>query len=217
MSKKRDFEECLPEIIEVVDLYQSRWTLVYYSWQDVKQDILKHIFKKWHTYNPKFSLRGWVARVVQNQIKNALRDRYYIYQPPCLKCEFRLGENGCKMYGEVSSKCPLYKKYLNQKVDASNLYFPVSYEQANYDAKQQFSCTPQDFVANIYTVISGVHKDIFVLFYESGFSTTKIARNIQVSGMDFKEKFDFVKESIKDTYEVAKEILEDKKISMGLE
>lgn len=211
------FEEALPDFNDVLKLYRGRWTLSSYSWEDLQQDIRIHAYKKWHLYNQDKPLKPWAARLIQNYIKNALRNRYYIYQAPCLKCEMFLGDNQCKLYGEVGTKCSLYKKFLEQKGNASNVNFPVSYEQSNYDAPQNFSCTTKEFSENLYLVLSGVHKEIFHLFYESGFSTTKIARHIYVSGMEFKDKFDFIKDSLEETKNVARDIILDKKISMGLD
>lgn len=213
----RSFEECLPEFDEVLKLYRGRWTLAIYDWDDLAQDIRAHAFKKWHLYDQKYPFKPWAARLIQNQIKNALRDRYYIYQSPCLKCKFFLGEGQCKMYGEVSTKCSLYAKFTQQKSDASNINFPVSYENSNYDSAQDFSCTPKEFADDLYSMLSGVNIKIFHLFYESGFSTTKIARSIQVSGSNFKQRFELVQDSLKESQELAKTIIADKKISMGLD
>lgn len=210
------FEEALPIFNQVLALYKYRWTLACYDWEDLSQDIRIHFFEKFNQYDQTKSLKPWSARLIQNYIKNELRNRYYIYQAPCLRCPMFTGENGCKLYGEVSIKCKLYKKFFDQKANASNVNFPVSYEQSNYDAEQDFSCTPKDFADSLYVSLSGVHKQIFFLFYESGFSTTKIAKNIQVSGANFKMRFELVEDSLKTSQEIAKDIIQDKKISMGL-
>lgn len=211
-----EFEEALPEINRVIALYRGRWTLAYYSWEDLAQDIRIHAFKKWKLYDQNKPLANWVATVTQNYMKNELRNRYYIFQPPCLKCAMHLGEGQCKLYGEVSVKCELFKKFMDQKGNAANVNFPVSYEQSNYDAKQDFTCTPKEFVTTLYDLISGLDKQIFHLSYASGFSSTKIARSIQASG-DFQQKFDYVEESLLKTKELARDIIEDKKICMGLD
>lgn len=210
------FEESLKTFDEVLDLYKSRWTLASYEWEDLKQDIRAHAFKKWHLFQQDKPLKPWAARLIQNFMKNELRNRYYRYQAPCLKCDMHLGDGGCKLYGDVSAKCALFKKFIEQKGSAANIHFPVSYEQSNYDAVQEFSCTPKDFAEDIYLCLSGVHKQIFHLFYESGFSTTRIARHIQVSGMDFNERFELIETSIDTSYKVAKEIVQEKRIAMGL-
>lgn len=211
------FEDCITEISRVIELYRGRWTLADYPWDDLAQDIKMHIFKKWHKYDQSRPLAPWVASVVQAQMKNALRDRYYIYQPPCLKCEFYLGDNGCKMFGKISNKCSIYAKYAEKKSVAANLYFPVSYEGSNYDATQQFSCSSNDFAKGISDTLSGVHKQIFHLFYTSGFSTTKIARHIKVSGYAFKDKMEFVEDSLEEAKSIAKMLIDEKRITMGLD
>lgn len=210
-------DEAMPEISRVIELYRSRWTLADYNFDDLKQDITLHIINKWHLYDQTKPLQPWVASVTQSQIKNELRNRYYIYQSPCLKCEMFLGEGQCKLYKEVSTKCKLYAKFVEKKGVAANLYFPVSYEQSNYDATQQFTYSSNDFATHISDALSGVHKQIFFLFYTSGFSTTKIARNIKVSGMALREKMEFIEDSLESTKEVAKDLIAEKRISMGLD
>jgi hypothetical protein len=209
-------EEGLVIFNEVLVLYRTRWTFAYYSWEDVSQDIRFHFCKKFHLYDQNRPLKPWCARLIQSQIKNQLRNRYYIYQAPCLKCEYFLGDNQCKKYGEVCKKCPIYKKFVEQKGHAANINFPVSYETVDYDTRQSFSCNAKDLCDTIHDALSGVHKDIFKMHYESGFCTVKIARSVLISGMSFKQKTYFIENSLKNTQEISKGIIEDKKISMGL-
>lgn len=210
-------EDCIVEINRIIELYRSRWTLADYPWDDVAQDIRMHIFKKWHLYDQTKPLAPWIASVTQAQMKNTLRNKYYIYQPPCLKCEMYLGEKQCQLYKSDLHKCKLYAKFEDKKGIAANLYFPVSYESSNYDATQQFSCSSTEFANGISNILSGVHKQIFNLFYNSGFSTTKIARQIKVSGYAFKDKMEFVEESLEGAKELAKMLIDEKRISMGLD
>lgn len=213
----KTFEDAIPTINKIIGLYRQKWTLSSYSYEDLSQDLRIRAYKKWHLFDPKKgSLEGWMARLTQNYIKNELRNKFYIYKSPCLRCEMFLGEDQCKLYGEVSTRCGLYAKFINQKENAANINFPVSYEQSEYDAKQTFSYGNHELVSEIYTQISGIQKDIFSLFYESGFSTTKIARTIRVSGFNFKSRVDFVDDSLSQTRETAAQIVENKKVSMGL-
>lgn len=211
------FEEGLSDFNEVLVLYKSRWTLADYSFQDLSQDIRIHACKKWHLYDQTKPLKPWAARLISNFIKNELRNRYYIYQSPCLKCEFFLGDGQCKMYKVCSSKCGPYKNFMDKKGQAAGLYFPVSYEQSNYDAVQQFTCSSSEFANSLGDMLSGIHKQIFHLFYASGFSTTKIARSIKISGQAFKGKMNFIEDSLSQTKEIARELIEEKKIVMGLD
>lgn len=211
------FEEGLKDFDEVLILYKSRWTLADYAWSDLAQDIRIHACEKWHLYDQTKPLKPWAARLISNFIKNELRNRYYIYQSPCLKCEMFLGEGQCKLYGECSKKCKLYKKFVDKKGQAAGLYFPVSYEGSNYDAVQQFTCSSTDFAGNLEGMLSGVHKQIFHLFNSSGFSTTKIARTMKISGCAFKEKMKFVESSLTETKNLARDLIEEKRIIMGLD
>jgi len=210
------FEESIPKINKVISLYRSRWTLQHYSYEDISQDILLHIYHKWHLYNQEKNLEPWIARLTQNFLKNEMRNKYYIHQKPCLRCPMYTQDDGCKLYGTVSSKCRLYKKFIEQKSEASNINFPVSYETSSYDSSQPFSCTPTEFTQGLNLIISGIDKEVFNLFFASGFSTTKIARHIHISGQNFNERFEIVEESLKNTQLLARDVIEDKKISMGL-
>lgn len=126
-----------------------------------------------------------------------------------------LGDNKCKMFDTDLKKCNLYANFLKNKKDAENIHFPVSYDAVAYDGHQSFSYDTKPLVNDIYKNLSGINSEIFQLFHESGFSYTKIAKMVEVSGMAFSRKFDFVKKSIDNTKKIAVELIQDKKISMG--
>lgn len=208
------FDEALPIFNEVLALYRGRWTLSSLPWEDVAQKIRIRAFKKFHLYDQAQPLKPWCARLIQHAISNELRDNYYIYKPPCLKCPMHLGDGHCKMFQDLE-KCSLYANFLKNKKNAENIHFPVSYEAISYDSNQNFSYDAGLLVDAIYKTISGIDAHIFDLFHASGFSYTKIARQTEISGMAFSRKFDFVKKSIDKTEKIAANIIEEKKISMG--
>lgn len=209
-------EEGLVQLDSVINIYRSKWTFAYYSWEDLSQDIRARVCKKWHTYDQEKPFKPWVLRLISNYIKNELRNRYYIYSAPCIKCEYYLGDDHCKKYDGRLSACSLYKKFIEQKANAANVNFPVSYELSNYEAQQSFYCSVSDFTTSLRHVISGVDLDIFNYFYESGFTPKIIAKNIKISGLNTKERVVFIEQSISGTKDKAKEILEDKKVFFGL-
>lgn len=209
------FEDALPILEEILKLYRRRWTFVHYPWEDLCQDIRIHLFGKFHLYDQQKPIRPWLSVAVHNFIINEIRNRWGRFQPPCARCELNLGENQCKLYGTNLKKCTLYKKYLGQRLQNHSVEFPFSYEAIEYDSQVELSHQPRDFINSLYENISGNHKHVFMLFYESGFSTTKIAKTISISGLNFSGRFNFVELSLKESREKGAEILEDKKIAMG--
>lgn len=208
------FDEAIPILNKMLDLYRVRWTLKAVPYEDIEQKIRLHVFKKWHLYNQSKDLRPWLARLIQHQLKNELRNEYYNYLPPCRRCPMFLGDDHCKIY-KSPNKCSLYIKYKKTKQVKENMQFAISYETIPYDSPQPFSSDLTPIVQSIYDEIQGFDKKIFNMFFESGFSTTRIAQEVQVSGMAFSKSFEMVKVSLDRTKVVAQDILKDQKMIMG--
>tara|TARA_A100001201_G_C4091731_1_gene202359 strand:+ start:87 stop:770 length:684 start_codon:yes stop_codon:yes gene_type:complete len=130
-SKKISFEDSIDLIDEELTKRKGKWSLTTISWmdyEDVKQIIRVHIYKKWHLYDPKKPLAPWLNRIISNQIKNIIRNNYGNYTRPCLKCEASDGEDGCEIYEKQCRKCPLYDYWHNHKKRAHDTKLPVSLE-----------------------------------------------------------------------------------------
>ena len=77
-SKKISFEDSIDLIDEELTKRKGKWSLTTISWmdyEDVKQIIRVHIYKKWHLYDPKKPLAPWLNRIISNQIKNIIRNK----------------------------------------------------------------------------------------------------------------------------------------------
>jgi DNA-directed RNA polymerase specialized sigma24 family protein len=130
-SRKRTFEECIDEINQEIFKKKNKWNLNAINWmdfQDVAQIIRFHIYKKWHLYQPKKPLAPWVNTIVNNQIKNLIRNHYGHFSRPCLKCLACQGESGCAIYGEQCNSCPLYARWEKTKKNAHDTKLTLSIE-----------------------------------------------------------------------------------------
>jgi len=130
-SSKLSFEDKISEINQEINKRRHKWNLTTLAWMDfsdVSQILRIHIYKKWNLYDPKKPLAPWVNRIVSNQIKNLIRNNYGNYSRPCLKCAAAENEDGCNIYGNQCSKCPLYAKWEKSKKSAHDIKLAVTLE-----------------------------------------------------------------------------------------
>lgn len=67
---KPTFEESFSLIHKYIDKREIDYALIsYMDWDDLRQNILLYIWKKWHYYNNEMSLENWVENIVSRQIK----------------------------------------------------------------------------------------------------------------------------------------------------
>ena len=129
--KYKTFEECADQIRIEILKRKHTWHLSSINWldfEDVSQVVFLHIWKKWDKYDQKRPLNSWLNIIISRQIKNLIRNIYSNYSRPCLKCHAAINGNGCKIYKEQCSECPLYANWKKRKEPASNLKVPVSIE-----------------------------------------------------------------------------------------
>lgn len=125
------FEENIETINRIIKIHVSKWTLKgipSVDRQDISQILLLHIHQKWSLYNPEFPVGNWLSRVVANQLKNLFRNFYYKFSSPCLNCPASLGDGQCRIFGEVSNKCGLYKHWQTIKKSQHDISLPLSSE-----------------------------------------------------------------------------------------
>jgi len=155
MDNPKTFEECLPLIDVEIAKRKHRWNLTSLSWMDyddVSQIIRIHIYKKWGQYNSEKPLIPWLNAIIGNQIKNLIRNNYSNYSRPCLRCAAAM-DLGCKIYGEQSSKCPLYAHWQKRKQAATHIKIPVSIENHTQEIRQIF-----DETSNVFRHILVLHE-----------------------------------------------------------
>lgn len=144
-QRNKVFQENFEEIDRVVSSKRKKWNLKAIPWmdfEDVKQIIFLHIYKKIHQWNEsRGSIGAWVNIISSNQLKNLLRNNYYNFARPCLGCEFNTAEKNGKFAidteekscsltpsGTQCAECPIFAKWIKSKKEAYNIKLPVPIE-----------------------------------------------------------------------------------------
>jgi len=156
MVKKIKFEDKIEEINVEILKRKNKWNLSAIAWMDfydVAQILRFHIYRKWHLYNSLKPLGPWVNRIISNQIKNLIRNNYSNYTRPCLKCTAAESEDGCSIYGQQCSKCPLYANWAKTKKNAHDTKLTLSLEN---HAQEIYDIPNDNF--NIEQGVSNIHK-----------------------------------------------------------
>jgi RNA polymerase sigma factor (sigma-70 family) len=144
---KLKYEECYTIIEEELNKRRGKWFLTSLAWidfDDVKQIISTHLYKKWTQWDQARPLRPWLNRIISNQLKNILRNYYSNYAKPCLNCPFNQsgvteeGEMGLCGFTESKSQCgecPLYAKWEKTKKSAYDIKMAVTLENHVHEIK----------------------------------------------------------------------------------
>lgn len=149
MAKKAKitYEESYYIVEEELNKRRGKWFLTSLAWidfDDVKQIISAHIYKKWEQWDQSRPLRPWLNRIISNQLKNILRNYYSNYAKPCLNCPFNQSgiteENEAGLCGFTESKmqcneCPLYAKWEKTKKPAYDIKMAVTIENHTHEIK----------------------------------------------------------------------------------
>lgn len=151
------FEENYVQINKIINLHISKWKLKVISsvsHDDIRQEILIHLHRKWHLYDNTQPLGNWLSTVICNKLKNLTRDQFYKFSRPCLNCPHFSGGDLCNLYGEVSSECGLYKKWMLEKKFQHDCALPVTIE----DHQNQLHSMPSDNIDVEEQIIHLKHK-----------------------------------------------------------
>lgn len=130
-TKRPKFEDCIDLINQEIIKRKSKWNLSSIAWMDfddVSQIIRFHIFQKWDQYNPAKSLQPWVSMIITNQLRNLVRNHYTNYARPCLRCNAAIDSDGCNIYKEQCTLCPLFAHWKKYKQPAIFIKIPMSME-----------------------------------------------------------------------------------------
>jgi len=129
--KRLVFEDCYSVINNELEKRRYKWTLkarLDFDYDDVKQLIMIHIYEKWHLYDQTKPLVNWLNTIITNQIINLLRNSYYSHVKPCVRCSAALPDDGCALFIEQCSSCPLYAQWEKSKKYKYNALLPVTIE-----------------------------------------------------------------------------------------
>jgi RNA polymerase sigma factor (sigma-70 family) len=144
------YEDRVADIDELLQKHRVKWRLDAIAWMDyddVCQIIRLHIFKKWHLWDQSRSFKPWVATLIANQIRNLVRNNYFNYARPCLRCPHNMGSDGCNLTksGTQDSSCEIFAKWQKKKETAYNLKLPVQMESAAFCMSEDQIITEEDF------------------------------------------------------------------------
>lgn len=140
------FEDKLQEIETALEKKRNKWDLdaiPSVDYDDIKQIIMTHIYKKWHLWDQTKAIEPWLSRVVSNQFKNLLRNHYGNYARPCLKCPHNMGGTSCdKTRSSIQDNtCAEYADWEKRKKSAYDIKLAVTIENHTnelYDRRDDF-------------------------------------------------------------------------------
>lgn len=124
-----NFEDKVRIINQELEKRRSKWQLKArcdIDFDDVKQIIRLHIWRKWSYWDQNKQLEPWLNTIISRQITNLLRNNYTAYSRPCLRCPANEGADLCRIYEKQCSKCSLYAKWERTKKRALDVKLPVS-------------------------------------------------------------------------------------------
>jgi hypothetical protein len=127
------FESCLPVIEDLLNRRRYKWqmrAIVWMDFEDIKQIIKIHLFKKWSLYDPAKPLQPWINSIINHQMINLGRNYYYSHARPCLRCPSNEGNDLCAitLSGKQCEECHIYKRWTKTKKAAYDiqLALPIS-------------------------------------------------------------------------------------------
>jgi len=136
------FEDKIEQIETALEKKRSKWDLdavPYVDYDDIKQIIMTHIYKKWHLWDQTKPIEPWLSRVVSNQFKNLLRNHYGNFARPCLKCPHNMGGNTCeKTFSSIQDNtCSDYADWEKRKKSAYDIKLAVTIENHANEVQQR--------------------------------------------------------------------------------
>lgn len=143
------YEDKAQEIDLEIKKRRGKWfldSLAWFDFEDVEQIIKAHIYKKWHQWDQRRSLKPWINKIITNQMKNILRNNYSNFVRPCLNCPFNQSgpaQDGCShslcgftKSGLQDSTCPLYAKWERTKKSAYGIKMALTLENHTHEVGQ---------------------------------------------------------------------------------
>ena len=148
-KEKSSYEDNSQTVDAELEKRRNRWFLQSVTWidfDDIKQIIRIHIYKKWDQWDQERPLKPWLNRLISNQLKNILRNYYGNFARPCLSCPFNQSPNpdpgakgdlgelcGFTSSGAQCNECPLYAKWEKTKKSAHDVKMPLALENHKHD------------------------------------------------------------------------------------
>ena len=138
------FEDKIKCIDSLIQKNRGRWRLsdiCGFGFEDLAQTIRLHIYNKWAQWDQERPFEYWCNKIIINQIKNTVRDRYSRDAPPCFSCPFDRGSDLCgyTKSGVKCDQCPSFCKWSKKKQNKFLLKTALSINSENFKETQDFS------------------------------------------------------------------------------
>lgn len=219
------FEDKLKEIEAALERKRSKWDLdavAYVDYDDIKQVIMSHIYKKWHLWDQTKPIEPWLSRVVSNQFKNLLRNHYGNYARPCLRCKFNLGGQSCSrnIGGLQDSSCAEYKEWEQKKKAAYDIKLAVTMENHMHEITERrdnfldLEMATQKLQMEMKSHLNGRQYVAFKMLFIQNKTEEQVARYLGFKTNEKKRSAGYkqIKNLKKIFQEKAKEIIKEKDI-----
>lgn len=186
-KKLKTFEECYDIINQLLETHRSKWHIAAIpsiDFDDVKQIIKVHIWKKWHLYEQHLPLEPWANRIIINQLRNLRRNVLDAFSRPCLKCAENEGNDLCRAFVKQCNSCPLYAKWEKRKKRAYNLKLPLPLEnhiQEVHDISENtfnLDSAIEEFHKQMLRTLKPVEKRVYIYLYIKGLTQDEVCREM---------------------------------------
>ena len=197
---KATFEDKIDIINNEIAKRKNRWRFAFVhdvDYDDVKQILLLHIYKKWDKWDQERPLEKWVGAVIEHQINNLIRNNFGKLAPPCYNCSYNAGGESClhTKSGTKCSECPLYKKWAKTKQGGYNMKMAGSIDLEVYSEKYEIPCEPhqeESYFNNFHEKIKPFLTDrlykVYDLLYIQGMDEDKAAIELGFKTSEQKRK-----------------------------
>lgn len=217
------FEDAEPLINDLLEKRRYSWKLTSISWfdfDDIKQEIKLHIYKKWEKRDPDRPVERWLNTIITNQLINEIRNNFKNYARPCLnKCPYYLGGDECASCsdGLQGSDCLAFYLWERGRKRAYNVKLPVTIE----DHSQEISNNKDDFL-NLPEIANKIHEkmkkiltpkqySIYKMFYIDKFDEDRISKILKFKTTEKNRKpgYKQIKNIKNDFIKIVKKIIDE--------
>jgi len=213
---KIKFEDKIDAIDKELDRQKYKWRLkaiAYMDYEDVKQIIRIHIYKKWGLWDQSKAIEPWLNRVINNQLINILRNYYGNIARPCIRCAANEGGDLCSLYVTQNSQCRLYAKWEKGKKRAYNVKIPVALEHHSQEINNNQNDIRYEELSKIVHErvlkrLNATQKEVYSLLYIEGKDEKEVAKTMGYEGHKYRpSRFKQIENYKKIFIRIAKEII----------
>lgn len=200
------FEDKIDEIDKLLAQSKSQWKLDSINWidyDDICQVIRIHIKTKWELWDQNRSFGAWCRTVINNQIRNEIRNNYTTFAKPCIKCPHYVSETGCSFTEskKQDNSCPDYEKWFKKKksVHDVELALPIDSVVINNSTELYDELDFEKSSASLHSKMldslsNRKYKEIYRLLHIEGVSETEVAKKMGFKKESGKRKSDRYKQ-----------------------